>query len=195
MINEHVHLLNFKPAEAETITGLTAVMQRDWRERGILPAKSGHARYDVFELAEMLALKVLSDRGVGPMTAKLMSGRSARGIAFHILSSVEAYDGRPDALLHRSAPSLYPEPTWKEATGAVKAMLFASAGRPKDVPCRFCVLWANGNVDWVSSLDVAYGESSSDPKYHGPAIVLDLQALADLMIERASRPFVRIGEA
>lgn len=59
-------LTTFTPAEAEAITGVSTASQRDWRRRGFLASGDGHARFDAFDLARMLVIRLLSDRGIGP---------------------------------------------------------------------------------------------------------------------------------
>lgn len=59
-------LTTFTPAEAEAITGVSTASQRDWRRHGYLAKRDGHARFDAFDLARMLVIRLLSDRGIGP---------------------------------------------------------------------------------------------------------------------------------
>ena len=60
-------LEQFTPAEASEITGVTPVLQRDWRRRGLLPASKGpQARYTAAEMVELLLMKDFSDEKFGP---------------------------------------------------------------------------------------------------------------------------------
>lgn len=58
----------FTPAEAAKFTGVSTALQRDWRRRGILPARGSgkHHRFTFEDLCEMTALKAFSDAGFGP---------------------------------------------------------------------------------------------------------------------------------
>lgn len=83
----------FTPAEAEKITRVLVATQRDWRRRGFLPATEGHMRFNAFELGELLALKLLADRGIGPKEGKEVSDYIAAGIVRFSLQSKMAYEG------------------------------------------------------------------------------------------------------
>lgn len=87
------HLNLFRAGEAEAITGLSAAMQRDYRHRGFLPKFEGHARFNIFDMAEMYMLKLLSDRGFWPDIWAPVAKIAARGIAFHVLRLADAYEG------------------------------------------------------------------------------------------------------
>jgi hypothetical protein len=91
-------LTSFTPAEAARITGVSTDSQRDWRRRGFLPQVEGHARFDAFSLVELWAMKMLSDRGIGPaLTAKVLR-RITIGIVASALTAIDSYEG-----LHESA--------------------------------------------------------------------------------------------
>lgn len=83
----------FRPGEAEAITGLSTAMQRDYRRRGFLPKNEGHARFNVFELAEMFMLKQLSDRGFWPEFFAPVAHLAAKGVALQALKFADAYEG------------------------------------------------------------------------------------------------------
>jgi hypothetical protein len=53
------------PAEIERITGLGVETQRVWRRRGYLPGgATGHARFDIFDIAAIMVRHELSKRGM-----------------------------------------------------------------------------------------------------------------------------------
>ena len=85
----------FSPAQVSEITGLSPVMQADWRRRDILPKHSGHARFNALEIAEIWLLKMLSDRGVGPQHCKHVARRGAEGVVLAALQNPEAWSQVP----------------------------------------------------------------------------------------------------
>ena len=98
-------LAAFTPAEAATITGVSTALQLDWRRHGYLPSNDGHARYDAFDLARMLVMKLLADKGVGPKhTADNEDGTTigdladwcAAGVVLRAMKWVEAWSGDYD---------------------------------------------------------------------------------------------------
>lgn len=58
---------DFTAAEAARITGISQEEQRDWRKRNFLPPlEGGKARFDIKLLAGMLVAKKLHTLGIGP---------------------------------------------------------------------------------------------------------------------------------
>ena len=79
----------YTPAEAAGVTGLTQLMQRDWRFRGLLPKpERGHARFDVLQLAEMWLLKMFSDQGIGPKVTLSV----APALALRVVEQLTSWD-------------------------------------------------------------------------------------------------------
>lgn len=213
-------LTQFTPGEAERITTLTTTMQRDWRRRGHLSDFEGHARFDVFNLAEMWVLKMLADRGIGPQAASDVARICALGISWWALSWVDAYEGDhhrvdecwPAALRKRPKPFppeliaamesaemagrfKIPSPDdlmWGAKADSLRRQVVLERGFPRVIPAPFFVWWADGSHIWHVSLDEAFGNVSADPRYSGPVIVLDLKALGSTLIDRAGRPFVHV---
>jgi hypothetical protein len=88
-----ISLLSFSAGEAVTIAGTGHALQRQWRHLGYLPlAGAAHAQHDVFGLAELLALKMLSEK-VGPPAARPFAAGCAAAIAWHALGWVDAWEG------------------------------------------------------------------------------------------------------
>ncbi len=56
-----ITVARFGTSDAERITGVSAMCQRDFRRHGYLPPITGHARFDVFELSVVLATQMLSN--------------------------------------------------------------------------------------------------------------------------------------
>ncbi|WP_028711002.1 hypothetical protein [Paracoccus pantotrophus] len=94
-----ITLTQFTPAQAEKITGISVDQQRNLRRHGYLAQSEGHARFDGFGLARLLAIRALSDRGIGPsLTAKADESQDiatlcATGILWALLDWVDAYEG------------------------------------------------------------------------------------------------------
>lgn len=113
----------FTPGEAERITGLSVAMQRDWRHRGFLPKTEGHARFNVFDLASMLAMKLLSDRGVGPQASQAVAEWCAVGIVWEVLTDFEAWEGdHAAALSWIKRPDGMPRPTREDIQSVLRAI-------------------------------------------------------------------------
>jgi hypothetical protein len=135
-MNATVTLTTFNPGEAERITGVSTVQQRDWRRRGYLPANEGHARFDAFSLGELWALKLLADRGIGPQQSKDVIDFCGRGMAWFGLESVDAYEGDHHRVFEWQ-PDLYAQLKANTAANqeAIKLWVtrFESGAAPRDV--------------------------------------------------------------
>lgn len=77
--------MEFTPAEAEAITGVTTAVQRQWRRCGLLPALNGspRAKFDAADLALMLAARAMIDAGVSWEDSKKGRYRLAYAILAH----------------------------------------------------------------------------------------------------------------
>lgn len=106
-----ITLTQFTPAQAEKISGVSVDQQRNLRRHGYLPHSEGHARFDGLGLARLAAIKVLSDRGIGPsLVAKADDGADiaticATGILWSLLGRLDAYEGD-----HKTFPVGWPPP-------------------------------------------------------------------------------------
>ena len=196
-------LAHFTPAEAERITGVNVALQRDWRRRGYLPVNEGHARFDAFAVARMLAMKVLADRGIGPAQSYEQAGWCSLAIVSAALEWSEAWEGD-----HMDVPEVDPDADWGAKAFCLRRELWDK--RPNDIstplqmtgrslflwysedPRRF-IWWADGTHGFHASVDTALSELvSSDPKVAGPIVIMDLDALGSTMIVNAARPFVHV---
>jgi hypothetical protein len=101
--------ITFTPSEVEKITGVSTVKQRDLRRHGFLQEVEGHARFNVYDMAELLFVQKMSVRGVGPKHAFEVSGICATGIVWHALGSVDAYRGDHLTLIERG---IVPDVHW-----------------------------------------------------------------------------------
>ena len=172
----------FTPADAERITGVSVTLQRDWRRRGILPGQDGHARFDAFALAEMLFLRVMADRGIGPLTK--IAGLPLKDFADGIGARIVAH-----ALRWQDAWA------WP-ANGPASSnrLAVAAAGEVVGIAqARFLVWLPDGSMPMTSALGrFLDGFASSDDALFGAVIVLDLEALGSGMLKRADGPLFTI---
>lgn len=211
-------LTTFTPGEAERITGLSTTMQRDWRRREFLPIAEGQARFDVFGLAKMWTLKLLSDRGIGPQTAKDVAPWCATGIVWNALRWSDSYEGDHlrtfDWYPPEMRPQTVPDPdllkmleeiaakdpkikapsdfSWEPKAQWLAKQIMSRQGLPRIIPAPYFIWWADGTHVFHNSLRDAFGGFSSDPRYAGPVVILDLIALASTLGERAGRPLVHV---
>jgi DNA-binding transcriptional MerR regulator len=215
-MNSELTLTTFTPGEAERITGVSTTMQRDWRRRGILAKATERARFDLFDLAELLTLKLLSDRGIGPKAAAEVVDWCGYGIAYHTLDSVDAYEG--DHLRTNEARGLtdiplsdaerafitqtieaagldYEVPTvrWSDKADWLRGQIYRARTRTGVIPGSTFIWWADDSHTFHTSVDEAKSEmTTGDPRLAGPVVVLDFKALAYMLSERAGRAFVHV---
>lgn len=174
-------LTEFTPGEAEKITGVSTAMQRDWRRREFLPSNKGHARFDLFDLAEMMFLQAMSDRGIGPQRSKPLAAITGRGIAFGALMCQAAYEGD-------LAPG-------SDMTRAIDAI--GKTARDKDaarvISGRYLIVWADGKETWHVNVQKAIDDLPEKQKWKkltGPVLVLDQWAMGAALVQRAGRPLI-----
>lgn len=86
-------LITFTAGQASQVTGLTPVMQRDWRRRGFLKAVEGRAKFNAFDLADFMITRLMSDLGVGPASSRKWKRTAAYCVVSRALMSPDAYDG------------------------------------------------------------------------------------------------------
>lgn len=176
----------FTPAEAEAITGVSVDQQRTWRNRGFFPKFRGHARFDVFALARLVAVKALSLRGIGPDDSKDVAGYISYGMVAHMALHRDFWSGDAEiALTWQELPALpardialanmftgedgelidflkqqMADSSWQPNHWSIQApYLKAQFLRSQNVysePNRFCVWWANGDSTFVDDLTKAF---------------------------------------
>ncbi|MGH6978208.1 MAG: hypothetical protein ACRED4_02780 [Brevundimonas sp.] len=214
-------LSTFTPSEAEAITGLSTTMQRDWRRREFLPRGDGHARFDAFALAQMMVMKALADRGIGPQQTVKIAEWAAGGLCWEAMGWKDAFEGdfeqTYDWLPEDQRPSREPsadvlkvlshlndearaeadlhgmDGSWGAKSQFLRKQVLRLKGIPRVIPARFLVWWANGDHCFTVDLGRAFDSvSSGDERVAGPAIVLDLNALASNLIDRTGRPLVHV---
>lgn len=78
----------FNAADAERITGIDGLKQRDLRRQGYLPPlEAGRAKYDAKLLAGMLAFQALSNAGVPPQYGWQIARSCSAVIAARVLNA------------------------------------------------------------------------------------------------------------
>lgn len=189
----------FTPSEAAAMSLLSTQQQRDWRARGFLRDHEGHARLDVFEIAEMMAMKAFADQGRGPSLTKAIAPQIAEVIVWTALiwstrafsiSPSTAYDRLPDYGANMTSDD---EKLFWIVRDYFQQLGKVGNGSPHAIwwPTGFLEL---GNYSDLSSHGSAQGTESipGDPRFDGPALVLPLDTAAANLARRAPRPFVKI---
>jgi hypothetical protein len=218
-------LTHFSSSEAETITLTPMGLQRLWRNRGYLPSHDGTARYDLFALAELMALKLIANR-TGPLLARHIATVCGQGIAGRVLSRLDGYEGdhwrigewEPEAFartpqLHQRGAEILANVRAVNDIQSLAEMVapfedggglgFDTFGWLRDtilrgrgiahMSRRFLVWFGEGRHEWTDSLDAAFdSRGSSEARFADLSFVLDLDALATVIQERAGRAFVGV---
>lgn len=210
-----INMTQFTPADAERIAGVGVALQRDWRRRGLLHKQDGHARFDLFDLATLTVMKLLSDRGIGPSETADVAYWAASGIAADILRDYDAYEGDHDRTCEaRGLPPRQLKPLPDNLADMLKAagvdpddlpkhpgfdgdwlmsQTFNYAGRPHVIPAKILVWFANGEHTFHNSFDAIRSNSiTSDERFAGAVVILDLEAIATRIHSLAARAFVHV---
>lgn len=180
-------LITFTAGQASQVTGLTPVMQRDWRRRGFLKAVEGRAEFDAFDLSDLKTMKLLSDGGVGPAASRQWKRAVAYCVVSRALMSPDAYDGAAPidlteqdhirrALLreHAGEPSVYTGDFLP--AGAHQLILQAP---------RFAVWWGEDSASMGDSLDDLHTRRLRPGLPTTPGIFLDIHGAADDLLREA----------
>ena len=83
----------FTPAQVAAITGVSVVLQRDWRRRGYLSSSSDgkHNRYGLRDVCLIYALRAFSDTGLGPRFVYEMDIPAIGNDFKHVVSRIGDY--------------------------------------------------------------------------------------------------------
>jgi hypothetical protein len=215
----------FSPAECADITGCPAGTQRSFRARGMLHTNPGDvARFDVFGMVYTGILHTLGRKGLA--TAVKHGRDISIGICWHALHEREAYSGDFDRILEWDTAALAgieetaaataflqkPGLSLPEAMAEMKRLgpgngfnarsradwlrrQIFTYGSFEPAP-RFYVIFGDGTGGQFESLDDAFGGLSDDPRYQFSSIVIDFEAEAARLLDRASAsPFVNVTVA
>ena len=186
------HLTLFRAGEAEAITGLSAAMQRDYRHRGFLPKFEGHARFNIFDMAEMFMLKRLSDAGLWPDVFAPIAKIAASGLAFYALKFRDAYGGAPDEIEQFCTIGKRPE-----------LVVFDSVGLNPSVS-KYLVIWAAPIIgaaehEFSNDLNASFSEDVKGSgraflQQDGPVTVFNLEYMAGHLLRNKfeDKAFVRL---
>lgn len=174
----------FTAGEAERITGVSTTTQRDWRRRKYLPSgRDGWTQYESRDLAQLLVMRALQSRGIGPSLSSDIAFAAASRILFFALSCGDAVEDHTAGKFDRLKKKI--------PQGAIFVGWSASPGEPS----RYFIVWANGVMSFTNDIQQSFGGSSQDERYQEAIIVLDLEALGSLIVKRAGRPLVVIETA
>lgn len=161
----------FRPAEVEKITGASPILLQAWRRRKYLPTiESGWGAFSCQDTASVLVIKVLSDRGIGPALSHKVAKKTAPYILNHALAWVNSREGALARDLHDHANDL-------------------ARQSPK-----YLIWWPTGASDFTNDLGAAFGDSQFDDRYLGAVVILDLQALGGMLLDKADRPLMTLGQ-
>ena len=190
-------LTHFTPAEAEKITGVSVSTQRDWRRRKFLGSHEGHARFDIFDLGEMAVMQMLAFRGIGPAQSTQLSPFTGLGVAWEVLNNRAAYSGDHDLTLSWNstfAPGGPRANDW-EPKGEWLAKHSLKNKFGPITPANYFIWWPDGSHHFDYSLDMAFSPKNTKlnlDRLHGPAVVIDLAAVGEMILSRCSKPFVEV---
>ncbi len=182
MVQTRINFANFRAGEVSEITGISPVLQRNWRRRGLLEKKGeGWSSFSLEELVTLYVASVLIDRGVSASSALNVAQAGHFNLLTHIAKRSTEF-----------APDL---PKDKRKTWADKL-----PEKYKDRFRRFLVIPDVGNAvgkELVQCDDVSKAIDQLVEKKitTGAVIVLDLETLADQIVERAGRPLMRVEVA
>jgi len=187
-----ITLNGFTPAEAQYITGLSTVMQLDWRRRGFLPRKKGHARYNAIELAEMFMLRLFADHNLRLERFAPAAKLAAQGIVYYALESVDHYEGTLDALDRFCVVENEPQ--------AKVLREFGFTGKRLK---KYMIVWADQTVRFTDSLDEAFGSNrhrleltaNEVWKQEGPVQVFNLSLISSKFSGLPNKPLVHVAFA
>lgn len=185
-------LNTFSASEAEYVTGISKGMQRVWRQRGHLPAVEGHARFNIFDLAEMYALAAFTHLRLGPEFSQKFARQLGDSIAYRALQVIPSYqnwsDDLSDANIHNEI-----------------CVAFGRLAHPE----KFFVIWHDETAEFTDDLNATFDWKMDDTrkialKQGAPALVLNVDQIGVQFApwERSSsdppmpavafRPFVRL---
>jgi hypothetical protein len=168
----------FTSVEAEMITGITKIRQRDWRRHGYLSGGLGRKwkRYSLTELAQLAITGHLQQLGVRPAISTSMSGadknknKSAAGIVT-ILVKNDPASMADAARLNGKLPVKLPQ-NWR--------------------PPKFLVVTSQTSSKESSSIHLADDVQNIFDGSTVCGIVIDLRAIARQLIDRSRKPLVRL---
>ncbi|WP_156648083.1 hypothetical protein [Methylobacterium sp. Leaf88] len=184
---------SFSVSEAEQMTGRSPQSQRHDRRLGFTePLDGGKARYNVFKLAEMLVLQTLVNRGIKVEDAAGVARDAAQQVAWWALS-------QPGKIID---PTGKLEAVCQRLDVAPVALIISSPLGGFDY-FRYCIMWPNKPWTFCDEIEKALADAratpgllhgneicSTDATTAGAMILLDLEAIGQLLASRTERPFI-----
>ncbi|MFD1982459.1 hypothetical protein ACFSOZ_07170 [Mesorhizobium newzealandense] len=212
------HMTEYTPAEIERMTGVSTDSQRDWRRHGYLPKHDTHARFTILSAAEIYVMKMFADQGKGPVVSSAYAPRIALSMVKTALmwrkdvwesDPVSVFDSIPELGRSRTGSERARHENgedWREASydqkieWLVDQLLLGMGVREYVAHSRQAIWWPNGEVEIGfydgDKLRVAAEGSPLDrvdPKFDGPASVLDMEATAANLARRSRLPFISVA--
>jgi hypothetical protein len=162
----------FTPAEAEAITGVNVVQQRNLRRHGYLPkTPKGMTRFKIDGSAGLLVTGKLAERGIPPSTSTGIA-KSAGVLILLFAQDVSGAIADPENLAQGEKPIKY-------QTGMRK---------------RFLIAYGKSKNEFIFENDLTAFYAGKGAADLTAAIVLDLQRLAETLCERPGRPLWKVVE-
>lgn len=167
-------------------------------DRGIGPALTAKAD-DGFDIASISATGILSS--LFDWVDAYEGDHKSFKLDVPLQSSPQLDEATITALVEGAAAEGFPltrdqltSSDWRTRSHVLKHRALVAAGCKCVVPVRFFIWWANGEHTWEFDLRKAFGDSSDDARYHGAAIVIDQNAVASMLLDRAGVAFAHVEE-
>ena len=169
----------FTPSEVAHITGISTALQRDWRRRGLLEKKNeGWSQFDLDDVVRLSVAGLLIEHGIAARFA--LDAAVAPHIQFLTMIGERSTEFDPEL------------PESLKTTWARKI--------PQRVKKRFrrFYIYARNfhefprNVTITDNLNKIFDGWREEGIDAGAAIVIDLESLADRIVDRAGRPLMRV---
>ena len=205
---------NLLPGEAAIVSGVSLDNQRNLRRAGYLPKVRGHARFSIVETARLLVFGLMSERGIGPKLTSVFADTAARGIFQKLIwiSTIYSNEIGPPALeatqadLERAkansnseAESDFSDDDYRSLHGSLAKQYIVEAaqdatGTRGEIAPSFFFLWANDHPEFFYDDAHPFGDYDFDiPAWQGPAIMLPIGGVADLMARRLPRSVIHLA--
>ena len=169
----------FTPGEVAHITGISTALQRDWRRRGLLEKKNeGWSQFDLDDVVRLSVAGLLIEHGIAARIA--LDASVAPHIQFLTMIGERSTEFDPE--LPESLETM-----WARRI-------------PQRVKRRFrrFYIYARNfhafprNVSITDNLNEVFDGWQDEGIDPGAAIVIDLESLADRIVDRAGRPLMRV---
>lgn len=192
----------YSPGEAAAASGRSVENQRNDRRAGYDAESSGHARYDLFNLARLSVRQLFADRGVGPQQSQAFLNEVAGKVCGHLIHQPQVWDG---AALDRALSGLDLsgiEPDLRKLAGAIApAEYVALARKEAGIDSETMgigggiVVWPNGEFTIDRAIWNAYGNLlPSDPRGRGVVQMMVFYPVSVMLAQRLPRPIYDVVE-